>query len=287
MTSADYIPNAPQLRQNPGTNVSPGDRLGNAFLPRQKIQLVPGKGAYIRQGHLYASSLGKVCVDRLIPDSSPDRERNCRDDVEHSENVEKWVVSVVCINASERSKSTSGKISSPLQDVYYKGNSRVMCPLIGMVVLGRITRVVRPIHAMVDIMAVVPDDQPNITSRTGLQQNEDNKLVLIPLREPFLGTLRQNDIRPNSSLEIEICDCLRPGDVILARIHAIGGSGGGGGNSDAFVLTTAEAELGVIQAISEVSGCEMMPISWKEMECPVSGVREGRKVAKPRGIKNV
>ncbi|KAL7461912.1 hypothetical protein ACHAXS_002319 [Conticribra weissflogii] len=288
MTSeVSSVPNTPHLRQRPGTTVSPGDRLGNAFLPRENIQLLPGNGAYIRQGHLYASSLGKVCVNRVLPDGSSDRDKNGLGDVEHSDNVEKWMVGVACVNGSERSNSSSGNISSSLQDDYYKDNSRVMCPSIGTVVLGRITRVVRPIHAIVDIMAIVSDDQPNIISQTGVQQNENNKPVIIPLREPYLGTLRQNDIRPNSSLEIEISDCFRPGDVILARIHAIGGSGGGGANSDAFVLTTAEAELGVVQAISEVSGFEMIPISWKEMECPMSGVREGRKVAKPRGIKTV
>ena len=40
--------------------------------------------------------------------------------------------------------------------------------------------------------------------------------------------------------------------------------------------------MGVIQAICESSGCVMQPISWKEMICPVSKVKEGRKVAKPR-----
>ena len=53
------------------------------------------------------------------------------------------------------------------------------------------------------------------------------------------------------------------------------------------LVGTAEAELGVIQAICESSGCVMQPISWKEMICPVSKVKEGRKVAKPRQIRTV
>ena len=63
----------------------------------------------------------------------------------------------------------------------------------------------------------------------------------------------------------------------MARIHANG--------EREYILTTAEAELGVIQAICESSGCVMQPISWKEMICPVSKVKEGRKVAKPRQIR--
>ena len=62
--------------------------------------------------------------------------------------------------------------------------------------------------------------------------------------------------------------------MILARIHA-------NGERD-FILTTAEAELGVVQAICESSGCEMQPVSWKEMRCKATGVKEVRKVAKPR-----
>ena len=42
----------------------------------------------------------------------------------------------------------------------------------------------------------------------------------------------------------------------------------------------------MIQAICESSGYVIMePVSWKEMKCPVTNVREGRKVAKPRQIR--
>ena len=96
----------------------------------------------------------------------------------------------------------------------------------------------------------------------------------MPLHEPFTGTLRQNELRPNSSLEVKIEECVRPGDVVLARVHDYG--------ERDYVLSTVKAELGVIRAICESSGCEMRPVSWKEMRCPVSGAKEGRKVAKPR-----
>jgi exosome complex component CSL4 len=51
-------------------------------------------------------------------------------------------------------------------------------------------------------------------------------------------------------------------------------------------LTTAENELGVIRAICSSSGKIMAPISWKEMECPETKVRERRKCAKPKDIQD-
>jgi len=45
-------------------------------------------------------------------------------------------------------------------------------------------------------------------------------------------------------------------------------------------LSTAENELGVIVAYSE-AGAAMLPISWREMQCPGTSAVEFRKVAKP------
>jgi exosome complex component CSL4 len=47
-------------------------------------------------------------------------------------------------------------------------------------------------------------------------------------------------------------------------------------------LSTAENELGVIKAVSASSGEVMIPISWKEMQCPKTKVKEARKCAKPK-----
>lgn len=49
-----------------------------------------------------------------------------------------------------------------------------------------------------------------------------------------------------------------------------------------FSLTTAENELGVVVAMAR--GCAeqipMVPVSWNEMQCPHTLVKEPRKVAK-------
>lgn len=240
------------LRHKLGTIVTPGDRLGSSLATRNKnITLLSGKGTYIRQGHLYASLLGTLCA--------------AKHNDGNNDGGEKWIIHI------DPEGSDGGSLTS--SSSYANNSTTATCPRVGMLVLGRVTRVVRPSHAMVDIVAIVPDDDDNDDNDNNKNKKSSSPFIL-PLHEPFSGTLRQNEIRPNSSLEIRIEECVRPGDILLARIHA-------NGEKD-FILTTAESELGVIQAICEGSGCEMVAISWKEMVCPVTKVKEGRKVAKPR-----
>jgi exosome complex component CSL4 len=66
----------------------------------------------------------------------------------------------------------------------------------------------------------------------------------------------------------------RPGDWIVARVLSLG-------DSRRYFLSTAEPSLGVIYAVCAQSGRPMIPVSWKEMECPETGVKELRKCARP------
>ncbi len=52
------------------------------------------------------------------------------------------------------------------------------------------------------------------------------------------------------------------------------------GDSRSYYLTTAQNELGVVHARSAASGEALVPVSWKEMQCPKTGAVEPRKVAK-------
>lgn len=201
------------------------------------------------QGNLYSSLLGTL---RILQDTSTSSET--------SDNIERWIISI---------EPEPKKIFSQSS---YSANSTTICPQIGDVVLGRVTKVIRPTHATVDILAIVTEQPPTPTSTKSTQP------FIQPLHEAYSGTLRTNEIRPNSSLEIEISDCVRPSDILLARIHAMG--------EKDYILSTVEAELGVIKAICESSGREMRAISWKEMECVSTGVKEARKVAKPRVVKS-
>eukprot|EP00985_Skeletonema_marinoi_P001327 scaffold530_cov148-Skeletonema_marinoi.AAC.9 len=234
-----------------GTTVTPGDRLGNILALRNKgVNLIAGNGTYIRHGHMYASITGQAIT------TVDQEEDNGNNSAENDGNT-KWIVS---IQQSQQQQPQSA----------YAKASTTICPQVGSVILGRVTRVVRPSYAVVDIIAIVPTEPNNGQSFTKKQQP-----YIIPFHEPFAGTLRQNEIKPQSAIELEISDCLRPGDVVLARIHALGGE-------KEYILSTAETELGVVKATCESSGYDLVPVSYKEMECPVTKVKEGRKVAKPR-----
>lgn len=52
------------------------------------------------------------------------------------------------------------------------------------------------------------------------------------------------------------------------------------GDARSYYLSTAKTELGVTFARSATSGTAMIPISWQEMQCPVTKMKELRKVAK-------
>ena len=89
------------------------------------------------------------------------------------------------------------------------------------------------------------------------------------------ATIRREDVQQGaSSDELKLETCFRPGDWVLARIVSLG-------DSRRYLISTAETELGVVRAVSQAGGHHAMkPVSWKEMECPDTGRKEPRKVAK-------
>lgn len=124
------------------------------------------------------------------------------------------------------------------------------------------------------------------------------------LNRPLRGILRKEDVRATDIDRIEMYKNFRPNDIILAKvipqieIHT-------------FSLSTAENELGVVlgksykltadlleiiifmkkiyilatprglaASCSRSSTTPMIPISWLEMQCPLTGIKEPRKVAK-------
>ena len=60
--------------------------------------------------------------------------------------------------------------------------------------------------------------------------------------------------------------------MILVRVISLG-------DMNSYFLSSAENELGVVIAYSE-AGHRMLPVSWNEMQCPVTMLKEYRKVAK-------
>jgi exosome complex component CSL4 len=89
------------------------------------------------------------------------------------------------------------------------------------------------------------------------------------------ASIRREDVRQNATDELLLETCFCPGDWVLGRIVSLG-------DARRYLVSTSETELGVVRAVSRASsGTPMTPVSWKEMECPETGKKELRKVAKP------
>lgn len=119
----------------------------------------------------------------------------------------------------------------------------------GSVVIARITKVMARM-ASADIMCVGPKS----------------------VREKFTGTIRQQDVRASEIDKVDLHLSFRPGDIVRALVLSLG-------DARAYFLSTAKNELGVVSAESAAGGT-MVPISWTEMQCPLTGQIEQRKVAK-------
>ncbi|XP_014087626.2 exosome complex component CSL4 [Bactrocera oleae] len=96
------------------------------------------------------------------------------------------------------------------------------------------------------------------------------------LERTYRGIVRKEDVRATEKDRVEMYKSFRPGDVILARVLPQT-------ELSCYQLSTAENELGVVVATSSDSGANgppMVPVSWTEMQCPNTLVKEPRKVAK-------
>ena len=94
-----------------------------------------------------------------------------------------------------------------------------------------------------------------------------------PADGAFVGTIRRQDARAHAVDAVVMDECFREGDVVRAEVLSLG-------DSRSFYLTTAKDELGVVRATHRESRKTMLPISWTEVQCPVTGEVEDRKVAR-------
>lgn len=159
--------------------------------------------------------------------------------------------------------------------------SRFIVPTPGSTVLGRVTRV-SPRQANVSILVV--DGRPcapgdwSACGYTNHAAGED------PTGADFTGVIRVQDVRATEKDKVRMGDCFRPGDIVRATVISLG-------DARSYFLATSANHLGVVYALPAPtpgalhaqSGSEtpMVPISWQEMQDPVTGLVEKRKVAKP------
>ncbi|XP_024008812.1 exosome complex component CSL4 isoform X2 [Eutrema salsugineum] len=160
-------------------------------------------------------------------------------------------------NTIYASLTGSRRIVSPLPDspdqraiVEVTGHkAHGLIPETGSVVTGRVTKVTARM-ASVDILCVGPK----------------------AVHEKFAGIIKQHDVRATEVDKVDMLLSFRPGDIVRAMVLSLG-------DARAYYLSTAKNELGVVSAES-AAGETMVPISWTEMQCPLSGQTEQRKVAK-------
>ncbi|KAI0979394.1 hypothetical protein GJ496_001550 [Pomphorhynchus laevis] len=99
----------------------------------------------------------------------------------------------------------------------------------------------------------------------------------VAVNSPFNGVIKKRSVRSYRRDILEIINCFRPGDIVLARVISLG-------ETDFYYLSTLETELGVVIGLSK-TGERMYPISWNRMKTLNSYVpdrSEPRKVAKVR-----
>lgn len=157
-------------------------------------------------------------------------------------------------------------------------------PQVGQTIVGTVTKLTTR-YVGVDILVGEPYGSGG-TVRGGEGESTSSPVdagmsspSAIYYGEPFKGTLRSQDVWPAEDREVpaQLYQACRPGDLIRARIIGVGDASAG------FLLSTGlEAELGVIFAKGAASGQPLVPISWREMICPQTGIREARKAAKPQ-----
>lgn len=126
-------------------------------------------------------------------------------------------------------------------------------PSVGAVVVGRVVRLSSRL-AEIEILCV--GESP------------------LSVERRYKGTLRKENVR---EFEVDLVDMFasfRLGDVVRCRVAALG-------TARTYELSTAGDEFGVIHARSS-SDREVVlrPISWTEMQDPLTGEVERRKVAK-------
>ncbi|XP_050940260.1 uncharacterized protein LOC103502755 isoform X2 [Cucumis melo] len=122
-----------------------------------------------------------------------------------------------------------------------------------------------------------PSDSSDLVTKVMTKMASADIMCVGPksVKEKFTGIIRQQDVRATEIDKVDMHLSFRPGDIVKALVLSLG-------DARAYHLSTAKNELGVVSAES-TAGAEMVPISWTEMQCPVTGQIQQRKVAKVGG----
>ena len=156
-------------------------------------------------------------------------------------------------------------------------------PKVGNTVLARVQRVrVRQVDVAILCVGDVDVSSSIISNPPPTARDEETTTAAITTAkmmewhvnaDAWPATVRREDIRATEKDKVVCSEGFRVGDIVRASVISLGDQAN-------FYLTTARNDWGVLMARSE-AGNTMVPISWREFRDPVTGLREGRKVAKP------
>lgn len=239
-------------KQTPSSVAAPTLRVavGTTVVPGDRLgtlrDVLPGLGTRARGGHVYSTVVGTLQVVL----------RNASDD-DGTAAATTTTTSGGTGNAKFRAVVVSSKPVASTQALK-----------VGDVVLAHVERIAT-MQCFVVIVAM-----NNSSTDSPIHSGAGGMI----LQHPCDGTIRREDVRTGASEQVHIKDNFLPRDWVLCRVISLGDS------SRRYFLSTASPELGVVHALSASSGKPLVPVSWREMQCPVTGDKELRKCARPRPV---
>jgi exosome complex component CSL4 len=255
MADNEHIPPKGQgLRYEVGSTVVPGDRLGRAA------------HAIVDSGDLSETNPNnrlRSAVPQVVLKAGPGtyiRGGHLFASVAGTLNVDRS-------NVNQPSNETDSASSTITVSVRPKRGFRALMQVLrqDQTVLARVVRIATQ-QIIVDIVA----------NQNGLLDSIASGCI----RREDVNSRAQQATEPTEAVTAAVLtQYFRPGDWIVARIISLG-------DEHRYYLSTAEPALGVIHAVSAVSGIPMLPVSWKEMECPETSKKEPRKCARPQRLAN-
>ncbi|KAK2767065.1 exosome 3'-_5 exonuclease subunit ski4 (Csl4) [Arachnomyces sp. PD_36] len=256
--------------------------IPNIAVPGQPLgpstSYTSGPGTHIQNSQIYASIAGPVFVDnnpeqQTKTKSKPNRptltvSRTYRSDARRDGGRAGEAGAGASMNGGAlRTITSTATATTTTTGSKQKKEKFNTLPAVDSTVLARVTRVQKR-QATVSILVVLPDTS---------EEEEDpfTPAALPPTTDElrFQALIRKEDVRLVERDRVVMDEMFRVGDIVRGTVISLG-------DQSNYYLSTARNELGVVMARSEV-GNMMFPVSWKEMRDPVTGVGEGRKVAKP------
>lgn len=159
--------------------------------------------------------------------------------------------------------------------------ARFVVPSPGATILGRVTRV-NARQANVSILVV--DGIPCTPGDWSACRFTNNAAGEDPTGADFTGVIRSQDVRMTDKDSVKLSECFRPGDIVRATVISLG-------DARSYFLATTANHLGVVYAlpapiagsldVQDSTQSPLIPLNWQEMQDPVTGTIEKRKVAKP------